>query len=172
MMQEVGSTVGCPQRRLARIAEGRYVPRMSFALSRKDREAFLAGTHVAVVSVTEAGRGPLTVPVWYRYQPGGEVRIITSGATRKIGLLRAAGRMSLCVQDEAPPFRYVSVEGPVTIEKPGSDADVREMAHRYAGKPAGDRYLDLTKDERAHEVVICLRPERWYSADFSSMFPA
>src|SRR5262249_42001404 len=123
-VHDAGSRVdgGLPQRRLARIAGGRYVPRMSFALSRKDREAFLAGTHVAVVSVTEAGRGPLTVPVWYRYQPGGEVRIITSGATRKIGLLRAAGRMSLCVQEEAPPFRYVSVEGPVTIQKSESDA--------------------------------------------------
>ena len=143
---------------------------MSFALSRKDREAFLAGTHVAVVSVADPGRGPLTVPVWYHYQPGGEVRIITSGATRKVGLLRAAGRMSLCVQEEAPPFRYVSVEGPVTIEKPESDAAMREMAHRYAGLQAGNRYLELTKGDRANEVVIRMRPERWYSAEFSSVF--
>jgi PPOX class probable F420-dependent enzyme len=143
---------------------------MSFALSRKDREAFLAGTHVGVVSVVDGDRGPLTVPVWYHYSPGGEVRIITSGATRKVGLLRAAGRMSLCAQEEAPPFRYVSVEGPVTIEKSESDAAMREMAHRYAGEQAGNRYLELTKDDRANEVVIRLRPERWYSADFSSVF--
>jgi PPOX class probable F420-dependent enzyme len=143
---------------------------MSFALSRKDREAFLAGTHVAVVSVVDGGRGPLTVPVWYHYEPGGEVRIITSGATRKVGLLRAAGRMSLCVQEEAPPFRYVSVEGAVTIERSESDAAMRAMAHRYAGEQAGNRYLELTKDDRANEVVIRLRPERWYSADFSSVF--
>jgi nitroimidazol reductase NimA-like FMN-containing flavoprotein (pyridoxamine 5'-phosphate oxidase superfamily) len=45
---------------------------------------------VPIVSVADAGRGPLTVPVWYHYEPGGEVRIITSGATRKVGLLRAA----------------------------------------------------------------------------------
>lgn len=143
---------------------------MSFALSRKDCQAFLAATHVAVVSVAEEGRGPLTVPVWYRYEPGGEVRIITPGTSRKVALLRTAKRMSLCVQEEALPFRYVSVEGPVTIDKPESDADIREMAHRYAGAQRGQHYLDVSTQEREHEVVIRLRPERWYSADFSPFF--
>jgi hypothetical protein len=44
------------------------------------------------------------------------------------------------------------------------------MAHRYAGVQAGNRYLDLTKADRPNEVVIRMRPERWYSADFSSVF--
>ena len=143
---------------------------MSLAMKRAEREAFLAETRVAVVSIQAAGRGPLTVPVWHDYEPGGEVRFVTGGASEKARLLRAAGRMSLCVQEETPPYRYVSVEGPVTIEKPESDAIMRELAHRYAGVQAGNRFLELTKADRDNEVVVRMRPERWYSADFSSVF--
>src|SRR5262245_1235710 len=36
-----------------------------------------ADLHVAVISVAEDGHGPLVVPIWYSYEPGGEVRIPT-----------------------------------------------------------------------------------------------
>ena len=55
-------------------------------MSKGEREAFLAETRVAVISVTEEGRGPLTVPVWYHYAPGGVVRFVAGGASRKARL--------------------------------------------------------------------------------------
>ena len=79
-----------------------------------EREAFLAGVHVGILSVDDPGRGPLTVPVWYAYEPGGTVDVITGGQSVKARRLRAAGRFSLCAQIETPPYRYVSVEGPIT----------------------------------------------------------
>jgi nitroimidazol reductase NimA-like FMN-containing flavoprotein (pyridoxamine 5'-phosphate oxidase superfamily) len=41
-------------------------------MSRSQREEFLAGAHVGVLSVAdiEPGRGPITVPIWYAYSPG------------------------------------------------------------------------------------------------------
>ena len=46
------------------------------SLSRKEREEFLAETHVGVFSVAEdGGRAPLSIPVWYRYEPGSRTRI-------------------------------------------------------------------------------------------------
>ena len=39
---------------------------MSLAMSRAEREAFLAATRVGIVSIAEEGRGPLAVPVWYQ----------------------------------------------------------------------------------------------------------
>jgi hypothetical protein len=65
---------------------------------------------VAVISVADDGHGPLAVPIWYSYQPGGEVRIITGRTSRKGELLERAGRFSLCVQTETLPYKYVSVE--------------------------------------------------------------
>ena len=39
---------------------------MSFAMTVKEREQFLAGLHVGVLSVaTDGSRGPIAVPVWY-----------------------------------------------------------------------------------------------------------
>ena len=87
---------------------------MSLTMTKEEREAFLADVHVGVVGVAEDGHGPLTVPVWYSYEPGGEIRIITARRSRKGKLLERAGRFSLCAQTETPPpYKYVSVEGPI-----------------------------------------------------------
>jgi nitroimidazol reductase NimA-like FMN-containing flavoprotein (pyridoxamine 5'-phosphate oxidase superfamily) len=85
---------------------------MSLTMTKEEREAFLADVHVGVISIAEDGHGPLTVPVWYSYEAGGEVRI-TARRSRKGKLLERAGRFSLCAQTERPPYKYVSVEGPI-----------------------------------------------------------
>ena len=85
----------------------------SLSMTRAEREAFLADLHVGVISIAREGRGPLAIPIWYAYAPGGEIRIVTGGDSFKLSLLRRAGRFTLCAQDETPPYRYVSVEGPV-----------------------------------------------------------
>ena len=52
------------------------------SLTGAEREAFLAGVHVAVLSVSDPGRGPLTVPVWYSYDPVGLVTVLTGRSSR------------------------------------------------------------------------------------------
>jgi len=86
----------------------------SLSMSRTQREAFLAGTHVAILSVADGARGPFTVPVWYRYEPGGEICFVTGGTSRKLPLIKKAGRVTFCVQTETAPYEYVTVEGPAT----------------------------------------------------------
>ena len=141
---------------------------MSLAMSRAEREAFLAATHVGIVSITEEGRGPLTIPVWYRYEPGGELRFATGDTSRKARLLQRAGRASLCVQTETPPYKYVSVEGPISIAgAPDHERDVREVALRYLGPEMGEMYLAATVAEHENAVLVRLRPEGWLTADFS-----
>ncbi|HWP66940.1 MAG TPA: pyridoxamine 5'-phosphate oxidase family protein [Candidatus Limnocylindria bacterium] len=136
-------------------------------MSPAEREAFLADTHVGIVSVAEEGRGPLAVPVWYRYVPGGELVFATAETSRKLGLLRRAGRASICVQTETAPYLYVSVEGPVTFDRVDFERDTREMALRYLGPAMGEAYLAATYPQGVtSEVLVRLRPERWWSADF------
>jgi PPOX class probable F420-dependent enzyme len=143
---------------------------MSLAMTRAEREAFVADTHVAVLSVADEGRAPLTIPVWYRYAPGGRIRFATGGGSRKAALIRKAGRVSLCVQTEVPPYQYVTVEGRAAILA-GADVepDTREMALRYLGPQVGEAYLALTAEERAGSVLVEVTPERWLSADFRKM---
>jgi PPOX class probable F420-dependent enzyme len=143
---------------------------MSLAMSRAEREQFVAAQRVGIVSVVEPGRGPLTLPIWYAYEPGGDLRFLTGARSRKAELIRQAGRVSLCVQNETPPYQYVSVEGPVTIAEPDYERDVRPMAYRYLGEQLGDWYLQATAEERARgTILVRLKPERWLTADYNKM---
>lgn len=142
---------------------------MSIVMSEAERQEFLAGVHVGIVSITEDGRGPLTVPVWYDYEPGGSVWFVTPADSRKAGLLDVGDRMSLCAQSEELPPKYVSVEGPVVaIETADVDSDVRPIAERYLGAEIGAAYIEGTRGEDGpNEVLVRIEPERWYSADFA-----
>jgi nitroimidazol reductase NimA-like FMN-containing flavoprotein (pyridoxamine 5'-phosphate oxidase superfamily) len=136
----------------------------------RDRERFLADVHVGIVSISEEGRGPLAVPVWYAYEPGGELRFVTSRTSRKGRLLQKVRRISVCAQTEVPPYRYVSIEGPIVAVHPAdTDRDLRPIAHRYLGVETGDAYVASTRDEHVHNVLVRVRPERWLSADFSRL---
>src|ERR1700728_5075799 len=82
-------------------------------LSVRDRELFLAEPHIAALSVSAGrDRGPLTVPMWYQYEPGGEVWVLTEAASLKARFIQAEGRFSLIVDWVTPTIRYVSVEAP------------------------------------------------------------
>jgi len=146
---------------------------MSLAMSRAEREAFLADVHVGVISVAEHGRATLAVPIWYGYEPGGEVRIVTGERSRKVSLLRRAERFSLCVQTEAPPYKYVSIEGPIVAIGPADvERDIRPLAHRYLGHELGDRYVAATHGEGGEEpsILVSMRPERWLTVDFAKEY--
>lgn len=143
---------------------------MSLAMTKEERERFLADLHVGIISIAEEGRGPLTVPIWYMYEPGAELRIVTARSSRKASLLERAGRFSLCAQTETPPYRYVSVEGPVVAIEPADlERDRRPLAHRYLGERRGDRYIDGTRRAPEHvaSVLVRMRPERWLTVDYS-----
>jgi nitroimidazol reductase NimA-like FMN-containing flavoprotein (pyridoxamine 5'-phosphate oxidase superfamily) len=142
---------------------------MNPTMTRSAREAFLAETHVGVLAVAETGRGPCAVPVWYRYTPGDVVRITIPPTSRKAGLLREAARASLCVQVETLPYKYVSVEGPVEVIATEVAADQREMAERYLGPRMGGQYLKAMAGALRDEMLVVLRPERWWSVDFSKL---
>jgi PPOX class probable F420-dependent enzyme len=138
---------------------------MPVTMSRAEREEFLAAVHVGVLSVAGgAHRGPLAVPVWYSYQPGGTVTLSTGRGSRKAAAVAAAGRFTLCAQDERPPYRYVTVEGPAVIE----DIEVAErlaLARRYLGIEGGDAFIANTP--AGDQVAIRMTPEHWMTADFS-----
>lgn len=135
------------------------------AMTIDEREAFLAGVHVAVLAVERDGRGPLAVPVWYQYD-GTDVTISTEGSSVKATLLRRAGRATLTVQDEAPPYKYVSVEGPVTIDSGGGD--VHAIATRYLGAELGAWYAEQNPPNEDW-VTVRLRPERWLTVDYAKV---
>jgi PPOX class probable F420-dependent enzyme len=135
-------------------------------MTETERQEFLAGMHVGVLAIERADGPPLAVPVWYGYEPGGEVEVLTSASSLKGRLAAAAGRASLCAQQEELPYRYVTIEGPVEIDGLGdaAHAAVEPMAIRYLGEELGRAYA--AGNVASDEIRIRIRPERWYSVDY------
>ena len=140
---------------------------MTVTMSEHERQEFLAALHVGVISIERADGPPLTVPIWYSYEPGGLLWVITSPDSLKGRLLTAARRFSLCAQTEDPPFyKYVSVEGPIVDMAPADlEADRRPLARRYFGPELGDRYVADSGGEA--NLKYSMRPTRWWSVDYS-----
>ena len=135
-------------------------------MSAAEREEFLAGVRVGVLSAALGGAGrTVAVPVWYSYQPGGLLTVLTGRRSRKAAAIRTAGRFALCVQDDSPPYRYVSVEGPVVREEELDPAERLAMARRYLGAAGGDRYVTDNPDPGRENVAFRMRPEHWLSQD-------
>ena len=85
---------------------------MSLIMTKQEREVFLADVHVGIISISDDGRGPLTVPVWYAYDSRDNLRIMTGREYAEgTNCWRApADSVSVC-RRESPPYKYVSVEG-------------------------------------------------------------
>ncbi|NKY57057.1 pyridoxamine 5'-phosphate oxidase [Nocardia flavorosea] len=132
-------------------------------MTRAEREAFLADLHVGVIAIERPARAPLAVPIWYAYEPGGELLIWIETGSVKARCIRDAGRFSLTAQDEHPPYRYVTVEGEVSSIEPASAEIALLIAVRYLGKEAGAEYVE--QNLTAETVVVRMRPQRWLSLD-------
>jgi len=137
------------------------------SLSETERQEFLATTHVGVLSVDAGdGRPPASVPIWYDYTPGGDVRIMTGASSRKARLIERTGAVTLVAQREEPPYQYVVVEGTVVDTTRPAPADAQEaIAIRYLGEERGRAFVRSM--EGVEEVLFTIRPDRWLSADFT-----
>ena len=120
---------------------------VSLAMTPAEREAFLADLHVGVVSVTAEGRAPLTMPIWYSYEPGGTVSFITGRASRKAALIEREQRLSLCAQTEE-------------ARTGTSPSRARSSPSRTTSIPRSARRSSTGISGRSSETPISPRPRR------------
>ena len=138
---------------------------MSLRMSPEERETFLAELHVGVLSISREG-APLCVPIWYDYEPGGNLQVITGENSPKHRELPVGAVVSLCAQSEEVPYRYVTVTARVVAVEPAQlERDLRPMAHRYLGEEFGDAYVAETGADG--QVKVILQPEGWRSEDYA-----
>jgi uncharacterized protein len=142
-------------------------------LNEQARQAFLAEPRVGVLSVASGdARPPLTVPLWYGYQPGGSLTFFTGTMgrkARKTDLIQHAGVVSLCVQHGVFPYKYVTVEGTVVqVEQPPTADQMLAIVRRYLPEEAAQAFVKAELDRPSTTLVLfTIRPDRWLTADFS-----
>lgn len=140
---------------------------LSKPFSEDARQEFLAGKHIAVISIaTDDGRPPVSVPIWYGYEPGGNILINTSASGRKARLLEKAGAVTVVVQQEEMPYQYVIVEGTILDITTPTPYEAREkIAIRYLGEEDGKKFSKAMPGEGS--ALYTIRPDRWITADFT-----
>jgi len=136
-------------------------------------QAFLAEPHVAVLSVaSDDDRPPHTVPLFYHYEPNGNVTFFTGtqGRTaRKTRLIENAGKVSMCVQKEDFPYKYVTVQGTLLkIDKPPAVEQMLAIARRYMPEDDALEFVHgELNDPKSKLVVFTIRPDRWLTSSFA-----
>lgn len=115
-----------------------------------------------LATVRPDGR-PHLVPVWYEIElaDGADMPTLlfnTGADTVKGRNLRRDGRASLCVQDDKPPFSFVTLNG--TAECSDDLDDVRRWAGRIGGRYMGADRADEygARNGVPGELIVRLTP--------------
>ena len=79
------------------------------------------------------------------------------------------GVLSLCVQREEFPYKYVTVEGTVVGEdRPPSAEQMLAIARRYLPEEAAQWFVKAELGRPSSELVLfTVRPDCWLTADFT-----
>jgi PPOX class probable F420-dependent enzyme len=122
------------------------------------RDFITTGTRTGKLATTRRDGRPHVVPIWFVLD-GDELVFNTGASTVKGRSLLRTGQASLCVDDERPPFSFVTVSGPVSISE-----DLEQMlpwatriAARYMGEDAAEEFGRRNAVEG--ELLVRLRAE-------------
>jgi PPOX class probable F420-dependent enzyme len=122
-------------------------------------QAFLAElpARTAKLAVTRADVSPHVAPVWFDLD-GDEVVFMTSADTIKGKAIRRDGRVALCVDDERPPFHFVTIAGTTTTSTDPDDllAWGTRIGGRYMGADRAEEYG--RRNAVPPEMVVRVRP--------------
>ena len=135
-------------------------------MTRLQREMFLEKPYLAVVGIEEPGLSPRVVPLWYDYKPSTGFSIIVKKKSKKLLLLRAAKRFSLCIQEPQSPYKHVSAQGPIIEIRDCVDhVDLLAVATKYLGIKEAQKFLQnrLPSDS----LILIMDPKKWVTADYS-----
>ena len=123
------------------------------------RSFITEGTRTAKLAVvTPAGR-PHVTPVWFVLDCD-DVVFTTGETTREGKGLLHTGRASLCVDDETPPYAYVTLAGTVGIREDLGEMEkwATEIGARYLGADRAQEYGRRTA--AAPELLVRLTPTK------------
>ena len=118
-------------------------------------KAFLADKpRTAKIGTVRPDGRPHVAAVWF-YLDGDTLLFTTWHKTVKAANLRHNPQVSICVDDDQPPFSFVMIEGTAHITE--SDPDMLFWATRIAGRYMGDEQADAYGKRNAAEGEWLIR---------------
>jgi PPOX class probable F420-dependent enzyme len=123
------------------------------------RSFLLEGTRTGKLALVRADGRPHVTPTWFTLD-GEDVVLTTHGTSMKAKAIRREPRVALCVDDQAPPYSYVMVEGTATLS---DDLDelrrcATAVGGRYMGADRADEFG--TRNAVPGELLVRITPTR------------
>ncbi len=106
------------------------------------RAFLLSAARTGKIATVRADGRPHIVPIWFDLDADNNVYFETGASTVKARNMRRDPRISLCVDDERPPYAFAILEGTVTFVE-DSEALLRwatSIAGRYMGADKAEAY--------------------------------
>jgi PPOX class probable F420-dependent enzyme len=132
---------------------------MAKRMSDDEARAFLSeGTRTGKLATTRADGRPHLAPIWFVLDDDGTIVFNTGADTVKGKTIARDPRVSLCVDDDRPPFSFVVVEG--TVECSDDLEEMLPWATRIAARYMGDDQAEAfgRRNAVAGELLVRLRP--------------
>ncbi|AYF73681.1 PPOX class F420-dependent oxidoreductase [Nocardia yunnanensis] len=123
------------------------------------RDFLAGGTRTGKLAFVASDGRPLVAPIWFIVE-GDELVFNTGKNTAKGRSILRDGRLSLCVDDQAPPYSFVQVQGVTKIsEDPGELLrTATEIAARYMGPDRAEEFG--RRNGVPGELVVRLAPTK------------
>ena len=129
-------------------------------MSSERLRAFLQeGTRTAKLATVMPDGRPHVTPVWFVLD-GDDLICTTWHASAKARSLRNDPRVSVCVDDDRPPYAFAMLEGMASISEDLSDLRrwATQIGSRYMGADRAEEFG--ARNGVPPEVVVRVRPER------------
>ena len=124
------------------------------------REFLIGMVRTGKLATIRADGRPHLAPIWYTLD-GDDLIFMTWHESVKGKNIRRDPRVSLCVDDEKPPFAFVIVEGEATIDEVTPEQRLKwstEIGGRYMGADNAEAYGKRNAVEG--ELIIRLKPTK------------
>lgn len=124
------------------------------------REFLMYSTRTGKVSTVRENGRPHIAPVWFVLDENDRIIFTTWHETVKAANLRRDPRVSICVDDQQPPFSFVVIEGMAELEEQAQDMLdwTTRLARRYMGEDLADSYGKRNAVEG--ELLVRVTPEK------------
>ena len=128
-------------------------------LTAEQRDFLLQGTRTGKLATVRKDGRPHIVPIWF-YLDGDTLVFTTEERTVKAANMRRDPRVSLCVDDETPPYAYIQVEGTASFSE-DSDA-LLKWATLIGGPYMGENLAEAYGRRNAvpGELLVRVTPTR------------
>ena len=127
-------------------------------MSEHEMQAFLDEPRIGHMVTLQSDGSPQAAPIWYEYRDG-QFQVWTDRFTRRFKNISGDPRVSLSIASEDEPYRYVTVEGIVSVSEVHVKETALRLAERYQGLERGTAFVEEYYKDGV-SVLLVLTPSK------------